>query len=54
LNKATPAASVPDKLSDRFRDFPIFASHLRSGGVHGVEELSQVDVSGLVDHLQAA
>jgi arsenite-transporting ATPase len=54
LNKAAQAATLPDKLSNRFRDFPIFASQLRSGGVHGVKELSQVEVSGLVDHLQSA
>ncbi len=51
LNKALPAAAVPDVLSERFKDFPIFISVLRQGGIQGHEGLAQVDVSGLVEHL---
>jgi len=51
LNKALPAAAIPDALSERFRDFPIFISDLRQGGIQGQEGLAQVDVSGLVRHL---
>jgi arsenite-transporting ATPase len=54
LNKAAPAAALPDNLSERFRDFPIFSSHHRLEGVHGLEGLGQVDVSGLTGHLEAA
>jgi arsenite-transporting ATPase len=54
LNKARHAAPLPDKLADRFRDFPIFPSYFRLEGVHGLEELDQVDVSGLVGHLLAS
>jgi len=54
LNKAAPEAPVPDKLSERFRDFPIFSSHFKLEGVHGLEGLALVDVSGLVRHLQAS
>jgi len=54
LNKAAPAAPLPGNLSERFRDFPIFPSHFRLEGVHGLEDLGRVDVSGLVGHLQQA
>lgn len=52
LNKAAPAAPVPDQLFDRFRDFPIFSSHFALNGIHGLAGLESVDVSGLVRHLQ--
>jgi anion-transporting ArsA/GET3 family ATPase len=51
LNKAAPAAAIPSELSERFKDFPIFTSDLRPGGIQGQEGLAQVDVSGLVRHL---
>ena len=54
LNKAAPAARVPDKLSERFRDFPIFSSDFMLDGIHGLEGLGLVDVSDLVRHLQAS
>jgi arsenite-transporting ATPase len=54
LNKAASEATVPDRLSERFRDFPIFSSHLAVDGIHGVEGLELVDVSALVRHLQAS
>lgn len=51
LNKAMPAAAIPNGLAEQFRDFPIFISDLRSGGIQGTEGLAQVDVTGLVRHL---
>jgi arsenite-transporting ATPase len=51
LNKAVPAAAIPKGLSDQFKDFPIFTSDLRPGGIQGREGLAQMDVSGLVRHL---
>lgn len=54
LNKAAHAAPVPDKLSERFRDFPIFSSDFMLDGIHGLEGLGLVDVSDLVRHLQAS
>jgi arsenite-transporting ATPase len=54
LNKATPTAALPEKLADRFRDFPIFPSHFRLEGVHGLDGLGQVDMSGLTAHLLGA
>ncbi|MFA5028975.1 MAG: ArsA-related P-loop ATPase, partial [Candidatus Methylomirabilota bacterium] len=54
LNKAAPAAPLPGNLSERFREIPIFPSHFRLEGVHGLEDLGRVDVSGLVGHLQQA
>jgi arsenite/tail-anchored protein-transporting ATPase len=52
LNKAAPAAALPGALSERFRDFPIFPSHYRLEGVHGLVGLGQVEVSALTGHLQ--
>jgi arsenite/tail-anchored protein-transporting ATPase len=54
LNKAIPTAALPGNLTERFRDFPIFPSDFRLEGVHGLEGLGQVDVSGLTGHLQEA
>jgi arsenite-transporting ATPase len=51
LNKALPAAAVPSGLSERFKDFPIFVSNLRPGGIQGQEGLAHVDVAGLVRHI---
>ena len=51
LNKAAPAAAIPNGLSEQFKDFPIFPSDLRPGGIQGREGLAQVDVSGVVRHL---
>jgi arsenite-transporting ATPase len=51
LNKAVPAAAIPNGLAEQFKDFPIFTSDLRSGGIQGKEGLAQVDVAGLVQHL---
>jgi arsenite-transporting ATPase len=51
LNKAAPGAAIPDGLAERFKDFPIFPSALRPGGIQGLAGLTQVDVSGLVRHL---
>lgn len=51
LNKALPAAAIPIGLTEHFKDFPVFVSDLRPGGIRGLQGLAQVDVCGLVRHI---
>jgi arsenite-transporting ATPase len=53
LNKAVPAAAIPTGLAEHFKDFPIFVSDLRPGGIQGLQGLAQVDISGLVRHVES-
>jgi arsenite-transporting ATPase len=51
LNKAVPAAAIPKGLAEHFKDFPVFVSDLRPGGIRGLQGLAQVDICGLVRHI---